>query len=1224
MATTFHPFRPKLEGLYLERFVEKVRALAASSNARQSVDTIAHTEYEWATHAANINPRQRTIYRAVWLFLRDLIRAGWNCRWQDSALELSPPEVPNRVGDDDAKIMLKDSTRASMADARRSRIWEARDFVERMEAASPTSSRVRAPISKLITDGTELADDLEQVTAITDPRERMRALRQVVRPYLQLVREGDVCPESGQKLSDIWRYFRLTWATPAENTPGRTLLYLVRDAARPYHPVMGLASLENAPIKIACRDHHLGWSLESFEESLRDLPQVERRFGRLIDYIDSAITGINLHGLCSAEECSEPTQELIEKLLVIARRADRDRLDALRAWQSDSDDSDECDADEKSSMGNIPKAAEDALFARKRADQLARLLTAKRVLSDLATVSGRSDSWSAVLQKDSVRAAIRTALQSQKSRHIGTSIMELNVCGAIPPYNEILGGKLVALMMLSPQVINDYRQRYGERPSDIASRLKGEQVVRPAELVYMGTTSLYRVGTSQYNRLRLPTGALGSGSQEVRWTPLGETTGYGTLHIGRLTLRCLEEVANQDGVAQVNHVFGEGPSPKLRIIRQALDAMFEPGQREATDQFHRHAMARLVYGAKLATNALAFLHGESSTPEYYHGQANYPSEEGTARIVEYWRQRWLDPRLSYQPALERLSQFRPASILVSRDLTAAHEPVHCELASGGGATMGNAGGTDAAIREHIRNLHRGTSAYADRIQLGLLQDIHIPTDVDSAILDAVVRGQSVVLTGNPGDGKSHLLRVLAAQMKHVGAHPRVMLDASSVSDDEIIRLWEESRASRQPFCAAINQAVLFHLADRFPNFAPIQQARRQVEQCVTYDHHEIKSEFGDSDEVAVFDLSRRDVLSERVVTAAIDRLCTDSHSSPCNSCPAKDCDYLTNRSLLASPLVRKRIQAVLDRVSLTGYHATLRELQGFISYLLFGGRDCAELVKSSGAQDMSLPQLVFMEAGRLFEAIRSVFDPSSVTHPIWDERLVSGQFSVSDWVSQWRQEVGSIEPTNGSRIAARKRAFYLFHSSGHVLLESANSDAERFRQYIHLSDQECLRQSIRMINRFFGSEHGHEELRVWQSHRYNHAPRRILYSALSRSRKEFELVRPSLCPSMSKAFSLPEDHVVLRLKGETGARLRIDYALFGLLAKAERGVPVMFLESDETRRLWGFMESLATRTDVDDDVPVVLLDPISGEQMQVVVDPIARRYVELVSSPGRRRYDASH
>ena len=72
------------------------------------------------------------------------------------------------------------------------------------------------------------------------------------------------------------------------------------------------------------------------------------------------------------------------------------------------------------------------------------------------------------------------------SWHIGSSMMELNVCGAIPPYNEILAGKLVALLATSPQVIHDYKERYSDKASMIASRLKGEDVFRPADLVYVG------------------------------------------------------------------------------------------------------------------------------------------------------------------------------------------------------------------------------------------------------------------------------------------------------------------------------------------------------------------------------------------------------------------------------------------------------------------------------------------------------------------------------------------------------------------------------------------------------------------------------------------------------------------------------------------------------------------------------------------------------------------
>jgi hypothetical protein len=61
----------------------------------------------------------------------------------------------------------------------------------------------------------------------------------------------------------------------------------------------------------------------------------------------------------------------------------------------------------------------------------------------------------------------------------------------VPPYNELLGGKLVAMLMTSPEVVLEYRRRYGGIPSVIASSMAGRPVVRPADLVFLGTTSLY-------------------------------------------------------------------------------------------------------------------------------------------------------------------------------------------------------------------------------------------------------------------------------------------------------------------------------------------------------------------------------------------------------------------------------------------------------------------------------------------------------------------------------------------------------------------------------------------------------------------------------------------------------------------------------------------------------------------------------------------------------------
>jgi hypothetical protein len=146
-------------------------------------------------------------------------------------------------------------------------------------------------------------------------------------------------------------------------------------------------------------------------------------------------------------------------------------------------------------------------------------------------------------------------------------MLEITTCGAIPPYNHLLAGKLVALLMLSPQVAADYQRRYGNEPSIISSQLKNVEVVRDATLVYLGTTSLYALGSSQYNRLRLPASIIAPDQPKLRFQCIGETTGYGTVQFSSETVRAVETVLEQvQGFKHVNSIFGEGHSPRLRKL----------------------------------------------------------------------------------------------------------------------------------------------------------------------------------------------------------------------------------------------------------------------------------------------------------------------------------------------------------------------------------------------------------------------------------------------------------------------------------------------------------------------------------------------------------------------------------------------------------------------------------------------------------------------------------
>ncbi|MBV1734761.1 MAG: DUF4338 domain-containing protein [Candidatus Desulforudis sp.] len=1061
-------------------------------------------------------------------------------------MEIGIPSV-TRISLSSGEIgKLKSNIRSFMSETRRIKINEARVFIDRMENPSP-NGHAKVPVSQLIADGPGLFNDLTKISHIADPTIQLELLRNTVQPYLQLVSEDERDEHTGHKLNDIWRYFRFSWATPSESTPGRTMRYLIRDGARPYHPVMGIASLENAPLAITDRDTYLGWTLDYFKEevtALGDQDLVRAAFSRLLKYIRDAIEDINIEGLCTPAECEDPTDMVLQKLANIVARSAQERVEALRDWHSGKE---EDGLLVRSEMGNISKNAEDALYRRKRAGHLGRLLAARQALKHLVDSPIFPERWQGFMDSERGQTVIRSALLAQKGRHIGTSILELNVCGAIPPYNEVLGGKLVALLVLSPQIVADYKERYSQRPSDIASKIKGVPVIRPADLVYLGTTSLYFAGSSQYNRVKLPKGWLRPETPEVSWKKIGATSGYGTLHISSLTLRCLEEAADNEDGLHVNHVFGEGASPKLRTIRTALGSIFGQEQWSVSSELSRHMMRRLVYGVWLAENGREYLIGEASQPRYCF-DTTLP-EVITEQIVDYWRRRWLQMRLSNPEVLERISSFDKGSLLVSKDLISEGSEKFVPIGKEELDLQVHSGSPDleAERRDFVRDFYLGTSAYADEMNPDLLDEIHVETALDQAIAVALTAGKSIVLTGNPGDGKTHIIKVLEKRLGGLPGNPLVELDASRVHDNELYTMWQSASDNQRQFCGAINQAVLFNLVNQYPEFRPFVEIKRQLESMIVYG-----AQTPEEYDTLVFDLSLRNGLSPGIFESIVQKLTTDYHT--CNpSCGAVAyCDYIRNRSLLSSRQVVDRIQLILDRLSRRGYHATLREVQSFVSYLLFGGRSCEQLMQSSGDPDYALHQLMFSGRGELFEALRSSFDPSKVTHPIWDDRLIHGQVEPSDWLSDQLAENTSIEPNNLTLFTSRKRVFYLYHKQGDDLLKIADDDESQFFRFLQTGDRDIIRTIIRQVNLFFGDARGSDVLGIWQSHRMDQSPRRVLYSVIERHRRQFEMVRPIIGAHLAQTFDIVPDHVLLRLRTPPQAQLKVDFALFELLGACVR------------------------------------------------------------------------
>lgn len=566
--------------------------------------------------------------------LTDLVAQGWAlCRDGDN-VRVRPPD-----NDVDAVVekqrvrrqeLLKRDEQLSQPSVQR--------FIAEMEKPREHLGSF-VSIFSLMRDGRELADRLAAVRrSATDDDEDWKG---AIDPYVQVVLPGPRCEHTGLRLTDIWRYFRHTWANQYTSTPGRTMYLLVRDRAARYHPVIGIAALGSAIVQIRERDNWIGWQPDKFLQMLEQEPALRwarwlmRRLDSGLDelYIDDLIED----GLYWPSLWDEPTEDAIDKLRTEAasRRRDHHRFARRADFKGRPTDADDW-----------LRRAESDLFRSKRCLALADLLRARAALLPHLSPKASRSGLQAALADITSRRVIADVLRRAKAEAVGTEIADLTVCGAIAPYNHVLGGKLVSMLAVSPTAVRLYHKRYEQYASEIASSLAARPIRRRSNLVFVGTTSLYGSQVSQYNRLRLPAAALGA-TGDIEFRRLGRSRSFGTSHLSSDAVSALVRLTEQSSIGvRVNSIFGEGVNPKLRKLRSGLDLLGWP-----SEQLLQHRRQRVVYGINLVDNLLPYLLGVEPTPQYM-----FPlhAKDDVERIAQWWYDRWLSGRVTSDATLEAL------------------------------------------------------------------------------------------------------------------------------------------------------------------------------------------------------------------------------------------------------------------------------------------------------------------------------------------------------------------------------------------------------------------------------------------------------------------------------------------------------------------------------------------------------------------------------------------
>jgi len=200
-------------------------------------------------------------------------------------------------------------------------------------------------------------------------------------------------------------------------------------------------------------------------------------------------------------------------------------------------------------------------------------------------------------------------------------VMDAFVLGAVPPYNSLLCGKLVAMLAMSNTVRKAFRDRYGGRET----RISGE--IRKPYLALITTTSA--LGRSSiYNRIRI--------DGFDYWHRIGRTEGWGEFHFSNGVYADIRAYAERwcDPTAK-KEPWGSGFRNKREVIRKVLSRI------GLSTDLANHGIQREIYAAPLGRKSLPFLRGEVQRPLFFNTTES--------ELWESFRDRWFLSRAQRCP-----------------------------------------------------------------------------------------------------------------------------------------------------------------------------------------------------------------------------------------------------------------------------------------------------------------------------------------------------------------------------------------------------------------------------------------------------------------------------------------------------------------------------------------------------------------------------------------------
>lgn len=201
-------------------------------------------------------------------------------------------------------------------------------------------------------------------------------------------------------------------------------------------------------------------------------------------------------------------------------------------------------------------------------------------------------------------------------------VLDAFVLGAVPPYSNLLAGKLIALLASSIEVREAFAARYAKRETVISGQRQDGRLALITTVSALGRSSMY-------NRLRYRQG--GEDRGRLIFESVGHTQGSGGFHFSSALYESLSAYAlTHCRPTAKSASWGTGFRNRRELVAKALVHI------GFSSDWLYHGVSREVYCAPLASNTKSYLRGEDAALQAH--------SQSASTLAAYWRHRWLLPR----------------------------------------------------------------------------------------------------------------------------------------------------------------------------------------------------------------------------------------------------------------------------------------------------------------------------------------------------------------------------------------------------------------------------------------------------------------------------------------------------------------------------------------------------------------------------------------------------